>query len=214
MQPRRAVPGSADERGRPAAHWRARRSGPGRRLGGWSVDPSGRHTRRRTAQTTKRARTQGRRRCPAERVNESAVKPARAAQGRSPGCPSSKSMSRPRNAGTPHPGGSRTESLRPVLSVLVHRSAQLLVDRRRKLRKSNRECPQEAKAPRKHHVAVRNRKMRTEAGAVEEAAARPRDGQPFRRTGIQAKLQRTMPHVVEDRLVGKRAGRDPVEVLL
>src|ERR1700737_3900607 len=60
---------------------------------------------------------------------------------------------------------------------------------------------------------MRHREMWTEPRAIEEAAARSGDGQPFRWPGVGAELQRPVTHVVEQLVVGERAGRELVQVL-
>src|SRR5438132_6533317 len=55
--------------------------------------------------------------------------------------------------------------------------------------------------------------MRSQRGAVEQTAARTGDRQLFRRRRIDAQLQRSVPHVGENLVVGERASRQRVQVV-
>src|SRR3989441_12983278 len=92
------------------------------------------------------------------------------------------------------------------------RRAQLVFDYRRELRKPRRECSQQAEASGEYRVAVRPREVRLEGRAVEQTAARTGDRQLFWRRRVDAQLQRPVPHVVENLVVGERAGPERLEV--
>src|SRR2546426_6898831 len=92
------------------------------------------------------------------------------------------------------------------------RRAQLVFDYRRELRKPRRECSQQAEASGEHHVAVWHGEVQLEGRAVEQTAARTGDRQLFWRRRFDAQLQRPVPHVVENLVVGERAGPERVEV--
>src|SRR5919201_7111144 len=100
-----------------------------------------------------------------------------------------------------------------VISV-GSRPTELRLDRRSEIWNSRGQSAEEPEAAGQHHVAMRDREVRSQSRAREQGAPRTGHGEQLRRDRRRAALQSAVAHIVEDLLVRYRTGRQSFEIAL